>query len=108
MKGMVLAFFLAIGFVATAQAPSYVPTEIQALRLKSAKDDAIIASQDLQNLRNQLDKAQSAYTASLKAYTDAADKIKAENKWGADVQFDMNSSTFSKKPEPIKPAEPKK
>ena len=97
-----IAFVVMAEQVANTPAPSkYQPTEVQSLRLKVAFDDARLAQRDAQD-------AQTRFQQSLSALTDAADKIKQENKWPATVQFNMDSLTFADAPPPPKPAEVKK
>jgi hypothetical protein len=89
--GLVLALF--------GQTPApvtYKPTEIQTLRLQLAQRDAQLAQKDLQE-------AQTRFQQALVNLTNEANKVKADNKWPADVQFSPNDLTFSAPP-PLQPA----
>jgi len=86
---------LALGAIAWAQSPApapnpYQPTEVQALKLKVAQQDAIIAQRDMQS-------AQQRYQNAIVALNTAAEQVKRDNKWPEDVQLNLDSLVFSKK-----------
>lgn len=117
LVGLVFGFALGAvvdgvsGHQAPASAPSatpekYLPTEVQKLRLQVKHKDAEIAQFGVQV-------AQQRYQAFLNALQEEGERIKTENHWNLDVQFDANAMTFRDPPAiaptpAAKPAEDKK
>jgi hypothetical protein len=77
--------------VKPAEAESYTPTEVQSLKLQLRQRDAQIAQKDLQMYQQRFQQAINDLQAE-------AEQIKRDNKWAADVAFDMGTLTFAKKP----------
>lgn len=109
---LTLLFLLAL--VAHAQdgkpatAKELKPTEIQSLHLQLKYKDALLAKQRLEALQTVMNGAQADYQRALKDLTDEAEKVKAEQKWPSDTQFDPNQLSFVPAPLPAKKEEPKK
>ena len=85
--------------VAPVPQSSYVPTEVQSLRIKLAYKDAQIAQYELQ-------RAQEAANKTMTALNDEVSKVRKENGWGEDVGFNFQTQQFV--PPPVKPREPEK
>jgi len=90
-----------------------VPTESETLQLQVAQRDAIIASQRVQLLRLQLDKALADEQQAIQKLRDKGDSVKRAHHWDADAQFDLGTLQFSLAPnasapksEPAKPTPP--
>jgi hypothetical protein len=81
--------------------PAYHPTEVQSLRLKVAQQAAQLAQVQLREAQQQFQQAMSSLSAE-------ADKVKQENKWPEDVQFNLDSLQFTKVAKPIAQPAPKK
>lgn len=103
--------FAPVLFPQAPPAPTYMATEVQGYRLKVAQDNAIIAGKDLTLARQQLDAATAAAQQSYSALLAEADKVKAENKWPAEVTFNPNvpisdpkKVTFNAPPPKAEPA----
>src|SRR6266404_7794961 len=96
---MKIALSLTLLFSATllAQTPpaKYEPTEVEQLRLQLAAKDAQIAQIQFQN-------AQYVFQQAIARLHAEADKVKAEHKWPAEVQFKPETLTFAA-PAPPKP-----
>ena len=98
---------LAVAILTASQAPpvapvpvtSYVPTEVQSLRIKLAYKDAQIAQYELQ-------RAQEAANKAMTALNDEVAKVRKENGWGEDVGFNFQTQQFV--PPVPKPKEEKK
>lgn len=89
-----------------AQAPpatpsKYLPSDVQSLRLQVKQKDAQLAQMAFNVAQQQLRQA----FVDLQA---ESERIKAENKWPKEAQFDPNSLTFSEPPAPAKAPEAKK
>jgi len=97
----VLAAVLLVASQAVPQgsATSYVPTEVQSLRIKLAYKDAQIAQYQLQQ-------AQEAANKAMTALNDEVAKVRKENGWGDDVGFNFQTQQFV--PPPVKVKEEKK
>jgi hypothetical protein len=102
--------FVALVVVLSAQTPPAAPpaqyeaTEVQHLRLKVKYQEAQLANQEVLNAQNKLN----GLVGELRA---EAEKVKTENKWPKEVNFDFATQTFSAPPPPPpapKPAEPAK
>jgi len=95
-----LSFVLSILMMALfAQSPAapakYEPSEVEQLRLQLAAKDAQIAQIQFQN-------AQYVFQQAIARLHAEADKVKAEHKWPAEVQFKPETLTFAA-PAPPKP-----
>jgi|SRR5882724_8702909 len=105
MKKITLGLTLLFGATLLAQSSpvKYEPTEVELLRLQVAQKDAQIAQMQLQQ-------AQQIFQQSFGRLRAEADKIKAEHKWPAEVQFKSDTLTFAAPPpkEPEKPKVPEK
>lgn len=105
----VVTFALAVVFFAqvppAAPPAKYEATEIQQLRLKVKFQEAQLLNKDLLELQGKLN-------AAVMELRTEAEKVKAENKWPKEVNFDFQTQTFSAPPapppQPPKPAEPAK
>jgi len=90
--------------VLLAQSPAapvkYEPSEVEQLRLQLAAKDAQIAQIQFQN-------AQYVFQQAIARLHAEADKVKAEHKWPAEVQFKPETLTFAV-PAPPKPPVPEK
>jgi len=88
-----LSLTLLLSATLLAQTPpvKYEPTEVEMLRLQVAQKDAQIA-------QIQLQQAQQMFQQALGRLHLEADKIKAEHKWPAEVQFKMDTLTFAAPP----------
>ncbi len=92
---LIVAVVMLLGM---AQAPpsapkaKYEPSELQALRLKVKQQEAVLAQRDLRDAQMRLQAAMTELEA-------AAQAIKKENKWADNVQFDVNTLTFTAPPE---------
>lgn len=99
MKKLVAVFVLMVavlgaGALARSQSAGLTPTKEQTLELKVAQLTAIIAQKEAQD-------AAARSQAAMKALVDAADKVKADNKWDAATTFDPNTLAFTPpKPKP--------
>jgi len=104
MKKLLSSFGLLILISALfAQSPApvkYEPTEVEQLRLQLAAKDAQIAQIQFQN-------AQYVFQQAIARLHAEADKVKAEHKWPAEVQFKQETLTFAA-PAPPKPPVPEK
>ena len=69
-------------------APKLVPTEIQSLRLQLKQKDALLAKRTLED-------AQTAFQKALTDLQSEGEKIKTDNNWPKDTQFDPNTLQFS-------------
>jgi hypothetical protein len=109
MKQFLILASLAIVSAAVAQQPTapagtkVEPTEVQVLKLKVAQKDAIIAQQQSQSLHQQASMADQQAQQALTALQKLAADVKAENKWGEDVQFEPNQLTFTRADKPVNP-----
>jgi hypothetical protein len=92
-----LVFAALVVLAAQTPPPQYMPSEVQALRLQVKQKDAIIAQRDSQEA---MSRAQAAFAALLAE----GEKIKADNKWPAEVKFDPQGLVFIAPPPP--PATP--
>jgi hypothetical protein len=85
------------GFVLQGEEkPKYQPTEIQRLRMEVRQRDAQLAQKDYFI-------AQQNFNMAVKALTEEAAKVKAENKWPDGLVFDQEKLTFTEQkltPEP--------
>ena len=86
-----LSIAVAQQLAAPAAADKYKPTEIQLLKLQNKQKDALLA-------KAAMDSAQARFQQSVLDLTNEAEKIKLENKWAKEVQFDPNLVTFSDPP----------
>jgi hypothetical protein len=84
----------------------YPPTEVQCLRLRVLQDAALLAQQQMMNLQQQLQTAQSTFQQRLQELTDASKQIKADNHWPPDIIFNPNDNTFTDPPPPAPPSPP--
>jgi hypothetical protein len=89
---LVLAMF---GQQAPPVGARYAPSEVQSLRLQVRQKDAQIA-------QNALEKAQLRFQQTLVDLQAEAERIKTENKWPKDTQFDPNNLVFNEPPTPSK------
>jgi predicted lipid-binding transport protein (Tim44 family) len=80
----------------------YTPTEIQSLRLQVKQKDALLAKQQLEALQAAFQQVQQRYQDNLKALTDEGEKVKVENAWPKDTQFNPNDLTYAAAPVPVK------
>lgn len=81
--------------------PSYIPSEVQKLRLTVKHKDAEIANIVLRD-------AQAQYNNAITALQNEGSKVIEENKWPSDLQFDAERLTYSVKPKPAPaPEKPK-
>jgi hypothetical protein len=78
---------------------SYVPTEIQMLRLQLKQREAQLAQRDFQQ-------AQARFQQSVMELNAAAEAVKRENHWPDGVTFNPDSVSFIAPPDPPKPAAP--
>jgi hypothetical protein len=88
-----LTLAIAIGLLAqdTAKPKVYTPTEVQSLRLQVKQRDALLAKQNLES-------AQRAFQQALTDLSAEGEKVKHENKWPDDTNFDPNSLQYSAAP----------
>lgn len=96
--GMILFVLLALALAVLGQEKkSYVPSELQLLRLQLRQRDAQIAQRDLQA-------AQARFQQALADLNEAAQNVKRENKWDEKVQFNPDTVTFAIPETPKTPA----
>lgn len=94
--------------VVPMDAVSYTPTPTQQTQLELKQKDAIIATQKLQLLQQQVQTAEVAREQALGALNAQAEAVKKENKWDAKTDFDPNDLKFSQPKAADKPAPPAK
>jgi hypothetical protein len=75
--------------------PKYVPTEVQTLRLQNKQKDAIIAKQNVDALQVAFQQAQTKFQEAIKALGDEGEKVKQEQSWPKDLQFNVNDLTYT-------------
>lgn len=84
---------LVLAFAAAAQAPQFTPTEEQQVELRISSLDSQKAQavwlQEAYKLPSY-----ASYQQAQKALESEAQKIKAENKWPASVEFNQNAGAF--------------
>jgi len=73
----------------------FKPTEIQSLRLQVKQRDALLA-------KAALEQAQRQFQQALTDLTSEGERVKQENGWAKDTQFQPNDLTFSAAPAPVK------
>jgi DNA anti-recombination protein RmuC len=103
MKGILLAFGYAIwlgvfALLAQDKPKEFKTSEIQTLRLQNRQKDALLLKQRLDALQAEMQSTQKSFQESLKALTEEGEKVKAENHWPADTQFEPNQLVFSAPP----------
>jgi hypothetical protein len=89
-----------IAMVAAEDKKPYTPSEVQKLRLEVKQKDTQLAQLAMRE-------SQRNFSMTLKSYTEEADKVKKENQWPDNLQFNPDTMLFTDPPAPPKPAEPK-
>jgi len=69
----------------------YAPTEVQSLRLQVKQRDALLAKQALEQAQRQFQQA-------LTDLTNEGERVKTEQGWPHDTQFNPNDLTYSAPP----------
>lgn len=96
--GIILFVLFALALAVLGQEKkSFVPSELQLLRLQLRQRDAQLAQRDLQA-------AQARFQQALADLNDAAQNVKRENKWDDKVQFNPDTVTFAIPETPKAPA----
>lgn len=91
---MWLAAMIGMAFAAKSDEPkSYIPTEVQSLRLQVKQRDAQIAQRDVLA-------AQQRFAALVQQLQVEAENVKTEQKWDKSVVFNVDTLTFSEAPKP--------
>lgn len=88
---------LRVAHAQAAAASKYVPSELQLLRLQVKQRDAQLAQIALRD-------AQRNMQVALQALSEESERVKADNKWPATVQFNFDSMTFVDAPAVTVPA----
>jgi hypothetical protein len=92
-----------------SEPPKYVPTAVQTLSLQVLQARAQTAQVQMQRVQDALQSAQKNFQDALAALNKAADDIKVENKWPAEVSFSPDQLTYTApSPKPLAAAEPPK
>ncbi len=86
-----LALLLATVAMAQDKPKEYRLSEVQSLRLQVRQKDALLAKSNLETAQRQFQQALTDLTAE-------GDKIKSENGWAKEVQFNPNDLTYSAPP----------
>jgi len=86
---------LAMALYGQEKPKTYTPTEIQLLKLQNKQKDAVIAKQHLDALQTAMTDAQKTFQQALKDLTDEAEKVKSEQHWPKETQFDPNNISFT-------------
>lgn len=94
VSAMILGAFLLAAATRETQPDSYIPSEVQSLRLQVRQKDAVIARLN--------------YESAVNALMSEGEKVRLENHWPDTVHFDFNSLSFVEQPPTPKPTKEKK
>lgn len=102
-KGVLLTIAVVLCILCTdlnlhCQEKTYVPTEVEKLKLENLQKDAIILQQAVQLAQQQLDKLQQQAREAYSALTVEGNKVKADHKWPTTVVFSPQTLEYMDKP----------